>query len=158
MPLEASQGNGTQMSEATKPVESESVLIRDGTPDDHPLIYSTVLKGLYYGNEWFNLIRPKDVFMAAYHQIIERLLASPTTAVKVACLKSDPTTVLGYAIFHLAGENRCLDWVFVKRRWRGIGIAKSLVPVDEVNTVTHLTKTGVTLLYDHPHIQFNPFT
>lgn len=149
------------MSEATEPALSpESVLIRDMTPDDEAFIYSTWLRGLYYGNEWFNLIRPKDVFMAAYHLVIERLLKYPATSVKVACLKSDPTTVLGYAVFHFVAPNyKALDWVFVKRRWRSIGIAKSLVPMDQlqINTVTHLTKTGVTLLYDHPTLNFNPF-
>ncbi len=146
------------MPEATQVLEPEAILIRDGTPEDHPLIYSTVLKGLFYGNEQINLIRPKDAFMAAYHKVIEARLASDTTTVKVACLKSDPTTVLGYAIFHFtAPDYRVLDWVFVKRRWRTIGIAKLLVPKGAINTVTNLTKTGITLLYDHPEVSFNPF-
>ncbi len=140
------------------PVSAEAVVIRDAMTDDESFIYSTFLRGLYYGSELFSLIRPKDVFMSVYHNVIESLLEHPDTVVKVACLKSDPTTVLGYAIFHfVAPDYRVLDWVFCKRRWRGIGIAKSLVPADKINTVSHLTKTGITLLYDHPNISFNPF-
>ncbi len=145
------------MSEQVKET-AEAVQIRDLTDDDLPFIYASWLKGLYYGNEWFNLIRPKDLFMGIYHQVLERLLKHPDTVVKVACLKSDPTVILGYAVFHFVAPNyRYLDWVFVKKPWRGIGVAKSLVPTDKINTVSHLTKTGVTLLYDHPNISFNPF-
>lgn len=137
---------------------TEAVLIRDGTKDDLPFIFATWLRGLYYGDTWFNLIRPKDVFMANYHKVIEGILAKSGTIVKVACLKSSPTTVLGYAVFGFtAPDYRILHWVFCKRSWRGIGIAKSLVPINQVNTCTHLTKTGISMLYDRPSISFNPF-
>lgn len=138
-------------------VSVESVLIRDHQPDDMPFIYSTWLKGLYYGDSWFSLI-PKAVFMAYYHHVLETLLSRQGTVVKVACLKSDPTTVLGYSVFHFTPpDSKCLDWVFVKRSWRTIGIAKRLVPLAQINTVTHLTKTGVSMLYDRPTLRFNPF-
>lgn len=144
------------MSEAEL-VKAEAVCIRDGTPDDLPLIYSTWLKGLFYGDTWFSLI-PKDIFMLNYHKIVERILGAENTVIRVACLKSEPTTVLGYAVFGFSAPNcKTLHWIFVKRSWRALGIAKSLVPTNEINTVTHLTKTGISLLHDNRHISFNPF-
>lgn len=123
---------------------------RDG---DKNFIFSTFLRGLYYGDSWFTHI-PKDIFMANYHVVLEQLLASPNAFVVVSCLKDDPDVILGYAI--LNHDLTTLHWVFCKSAWRGIGIAKSLVP-PTVTSVTHLTKAGFGILSKHKSVVFNPF-
>lgn len=91
--------------------------------------------------------------MANYHQVVEKLITDPRNTVKVACLKDDPEIILGYAIYNEFN----LHWVFVKKSWREIGIAKNLVP-SNVETVTHLTKVGLSILIQkYPRADFNPF-
>ena len=139
-------------------METESILIRDWKPEDKSFILASWLRGLYHGDSWFSLIQPRDAFFRNYHPVLENILANCNTTVKVACLKSDQDIIVGYAVFGFYPPNyRCLHWVYVKKAFRAIGVAKTLVPVPEVNTVTHLTRTGVSILYNHPEIQFNPF-
>jgi GNAT superfamily N-acetyltransferase len=89
--------------------------------------------------------------MHNYHSIVEKLLYA--RLVKVACLKDDEDTIVGYAL--MSNDETTLDWVFVKRAWRTIGIAKSLVS-SKTTTVTHLTKSGLSIS-KKKHLQFNPF-
>lgn len=126
----------------------EFVETRDYMPSDFNFIMKTFLLGLYFGDSWFSEI-PKDIFMKEYHKIIEILLTRST--VKVACLKEDPETILGYAIL---GKGS-VHWVFIKKAWRGVGLAKDLVPSD-TKIVTHCTKVGLGIAKKKGLI-FNPF-
>lgn len=130
---------------------SQLVAIREGREADLPFIYSSWLKGLRYGNSWFNLI-DQDIYFKTYHAVIDRLLNTPGVLVRVACLKDDADVILGFSVF----SGTKLHWVFCKDRWRHIGLAKLLVPTN-IDTVTHVTKTGVGLLEKRKHIKFNPF-
>jgi hypothetical protein len=123
---------------------------RFANTSDVPFILATWLKGLRFGNGWFKLIDNKAYFKT-YHGVIISLLSRPTVLVSVACLKEDPSVILGYAVV----EGNKLHWCQVKKAWRGIGIAKSLVP-KEVDTVTHLTDTGKSIFLKKGLI-FNPF-
>ena len=129
--------------------------IRLSTYEDKNFILSTFLRGLYYGNSWFKLI-PKDIFMKNYKVLANELVNGKKTIIKVACLKEDPSVILGYSILSL--DQRVISWVFVKSAWRGNGIAKSLLP-DNPNSVSHLTGLGYELLskFENKPI-FDPFT
>lgn len=115
-------------------VTSSTIQIRDAKPEDLPLIYSTWLLGLYHGCDWFSRIK-KESFFRNYKVVIERLI--PKCEVKVACLADDEDVILGYVCYR--GEN--LDWIFVKKAWRKMGIARMLLPKGITNC-THLTKVG----------------
>lgn len=124
-------------------------LIRNAKETDKPFIYATWLRGLYHGNEWTSWV-DKDIFFSKYHTVLERLLAS--SVISVSCLEDDPDTIMGYAVFD--SSQKRLHWVFVKKAWRKLGIAKSLIPKDIVE-VSHLTALGKKLLPEG--IKFNPF-
>lgn len=132
--------------------KNELVAIRDVKAEDRNFLLATWLRGLYYGESWFSLIN-KNVFMAHYHKVINYLLDSPNTTIKVACLKDDPEVILGYVV--LSKSPGVMHWVFVKKAWRKIGIGKLLVPAD-TKIVTHLTKAGLGYISNHS-IDFNPF-
>ena len=80
----------------------------------------------------------KNIFFQKYKLIIQLLLERAD--VKVACLEEDPDVALGYCV----SRGHCLDWIFVKKAWRRLGIAKALVSPD-INRCSHLTKLGRTL-------------
>lgn len=132
---------------------SDLVTIRPANEDDRSFIFATWLRGLYYGGTFFSEI-PKDVFMENYHKIIDKIISSPNTRISVACLKEDPSVILGYSVYRKSGENNVLDWIFVKSAWRLIGIAKSLTPAG-VTAVSHLTKVAKKL--KPANVIYNPF-
>lgn len=144
----------------TKTIDRKDLItIRDYLPSDKPLVLATWLKGVYYG-DWYQNI-PKAIFMENYRALLDRVLASPNTKIKMACLKDDPDTILGYSVYHtkIYDGNRVtvLDWVFIKAAWRSIGIAKSLLPPD-VQAFTHASKSGLAIAKQkYPHLIFNPF-
>ena len=121
-------------------------------PSDKNFIMATFLRNIYYSNSWFKLI-PKNIFMVGYHKVLEALLSSPATSVQVACLKDDPEVILGYAVL---GDTTRIHFVFIKKAWRKIGIAKSLVP-PTIKVATHFTDVGLSYLSKHPEIIYNPF-
>lgn len=127
--------------------------VRDYSIEDKNFICATFLRGLYYGDSWFSMI-PKDVFMDNYKKVIQTLIDSPHVSVKIACLKEDPSIILGYSI--LSADFQSIHWVFVKSVWRKKGIAKSLLP-KYPSKVTHLTKLGSSLLPKLNGAIFNPF-
>src|ERR1700690_2054809 len=130
--------------------KNDLITTRLMNPNDKNFILATFLRGLFYGESWFSLIK-KDIFMHNYHSIVEKLLSSDNNYVKVACLKDDPEVILGYAI--LSKDDQVLHWAFVKKSWRSIGIFKALAP-STVKTVTHLTKAGLGMLKKHPEVDF----
>lgn len=131
--------------------KSSLIDFRAATSADKSFILATWLRGLRFGNDWFRLIDANSYF-STYHALIETILNRPNITVKVACLKEDPEVVLGYSVY----ENNRLDWVYVKKAWRSIGIAKTLTP-ENVTTVSHLTTIGRSILLKYPKVVFNPF-
>lgn len=131
--------------------KTDLIATRDATPADSGFIFATWLRGLRYGNSWFELIE-SVVYFKVYHDFIESILNRPTTVIKIACLKDDPEVILGYSVY----SGTSLHWVFVKKAWRSIGIARSLVPTN-TTTVTHMTNVGLSILKKHKNVIFNPF-
>lgn len=132
--------------------KSELVAIREGVESDLPFIYASWLKGLRYGNDTFGAIQ-QDAYFKCYHQVLERVLENQNTSIRIACLKDEPDAILGYSV----STGDILHFVFVKRSWRRIGIAKDLVNMCPPKTVTHITKVGESILNKLPGVSFNPF-
>lgn len=128
---------------------AQIITIRLAKENDRAFIMATWLRGLYYGNPWFNEIK-KDNFMDKYHEIISQLIAKPTVESHIAALEEDPDIILGYSIT----EAQTLHWIFVKEAWRRIGIAKSLIP-ENIDKTTHLTVLGRKL--KPQSMEFDPF-
>lgn len=131
--------------------KSDLVAIRNALPADANFILATWLRGLRYGNDWFELI-PKEIYFEFYQKVIVAIMSRPDTVVKVACLKEDQDVILAYSVY----SGNCLHWIFCKREWRSIGIGRSLVPKD-ITTVTHVTFLGKSIMKKHPELRFNPF-
>jgi hypothetical protein len=113
---------------------SSRVSLRLITADDLPFIYATWLKGLRYGNATYKQI-DKTVYYTKYQVVIKALLGSSN--VIVACLTSDPETIVGYSV----SNGDTLHWVYVKESWRQLGVATLVVP-NSVHKVSHLTDIG----------------
>lgn len=125
--------------------------VRDVTASDLPFIYPTWLKGLRYGNSWFEAI-DQGVYFAAYKLVIQRLLDTSTT--KVVCMADDPEIILAYAVY--SQDQKTLHWAFTKDAWRNFGFQRQIVPAT-VTSVSHLTEAGNSIRKKH-RWTFNPFT
>lgn len=125
--------------------------IRDMKEGDKNFVLATLLRGLYYGDSWFSQI-PKDIFMSNYKLVAQALVGKAN--IKIACLKEDEDTIIGYSI--LSHDFLTIHFVYVKEKWRKHGIAKSLLP-KYPTSVTHLTELGKTLLPKFKDAVFNPF-
>lgn len=127
------------------------ISIRPSEPGDHNFILATWLRGLKYGNDWFDAI-DSETYFRVYGAFIEKIIGDKNSTVSVACLKDDPDVILGYSVT----TGKSLVWVFIKKSWRNIGIAKSLVP-KTIEKVTHLTSVGRSILRKNPDVKFDPF-
>lgn len=112
------------------------VVVRDGKLSDEAFIYSTWLRPLYYGNDAMSDI-DKGAFMIFMHRRVEQIFELPAVNIKIACLEDAPDVILGYSVI----EWRRLWWVYVKKAWREMGIAKKLVP-SHINSCAYLTDFG----------------
>lgn len=128
---------------------TDLVNIREAVVSDEAFIFSTWLLGLYYGDSWFSKL-DKNYFMQEYHKVIENLLSRST--IKIACLKEDENVIIGYSVY----DENTLHWVFVKKDFRKINIAKSLVP-SNIKVVTHATKVGHEILKKKKDLKLKPF-
>lgn len=128
-------------------------VVRQYRDSDKNFVLATFLRGLYYGNEFYNMIL-KQEFMDNYKLIAEALLAPERNMIHVAVLSDDSDVILGYSV--VSHDHETLHWVFVKAAWRKQGIAKSLIPAT-INTYSHFTTVGLSLAKKFPNLIFNPF-
>lgn len=118
--------------------EEAVVIGRDYDPEtDQAFIFSTWRKGLYYGSTHRDTLPNAFNFMRYQTEKIKKML--PHAQVRVACLKDDPSLILGYAVF--TGDQH-LEWVFVKSNFRSKKIGTFLTV--NVKTVSKdMTKAGL---------------
>lgn len=136
--------------------------VRDAEPTDTSFIMATFLRGLYHGDSEegphvilkFISIMPRKVFMDNYKHVAMKLISSPNTVIKVACLIEDPDVILGYSI--LSSDFQTIHWVYVKSIWRLKGIGKSLIPA-YATTASHISHLGRKLMIKYKDMIFNPF-
>lgn len=127
--------------------------IRKSVKSDESFIYSTWLKGLYYGNAWFKEI-DQDIYFKNYHQVIERIINKPSSSILCACLEDDQDTLLSFCVYETIEDYQVLHWVFTKFSFRRSGIAKALLP-NNIKFVSSLTNIGKSI--KHKDWKFNPF-
>jgi GNAT superfamily N-acetyltransferase len=128
--------------------------IRPYKESDKKFILATFLRGLYYGDFFFNEI-PKNIFMDNYKFVAEKLITSKTNTVVIACLPDDEDVILAYSI--MSSNFETIHWIYVKAAWRKQGIGKSITPLYPTY-VSHLSKLGKELLKTkYKETKFNPF-
>ena len=127
-----------------KPVKSQHtdekyrlISFRPMAKDDFNFILITWLHSLKFGNDYFKEWDDRKYY-DKYQIFLKELLTKEDTQIKIACLSEDNDVILGYAI----ARPPILDFVYVKKAWRNIGLAKELVKHFEITTVSHLTKAG----------------
>jgi hypothetical protein len=118
------------------------------------LVFAKWLRSLRFGNPLFKKI-DSDAFYKEYHGYLEALLKKPNSVIRLAVLSDDSDVVLGFSV----SRESILDYVYVHKDQRKVGIAKILVPKG-ITTITHITDTALKIcekqLKDRS-LLFNPF-
>lgn len=105
---------------------SPTVVIRNGTADDCPLLFDAFFR-VYGGSEsWYGRGTPHRILRAK----MEQLLEAPHWRFTVACPSHEQTEIMGMLVHCPPTErNRRyqVGWISVKHDWLGNGIARALL-------------------------------
>lgn len=115
-------------------------------------VANTFLDGMKYGNDTFKKIDRK-VFFDKYNALLAVLFHKPII-VKIAVMANDPDHYLGFSMI----DGNTLHFVYVRPEVRGGGIARELVPNDQIKQFSHITKLGNRIWKERrKEWIFNPF-
>ncbi len=115
------------------------------------MIFAKWLRSLRTGNDYFRLVHPQ-AFYVAYSRYIQSILSRHDVRIMLATLSDDADVVLGFSV----SRGTVLEYVHVGKDYRRLGIGKGLVP-ECINTITHLTRTGLAIWGKTKDIKFDPF-
>lgn len=116
------------------------------------LVRAKWLHSLRYGTEFFKKMAPSSYY-AEYGYVIHKTLLNPECRVKLAVLSDDHDVVLGFLVY----RDDKLDYVYVHKDNRRIGIATSMLPKG-ITQISNLTRTAVTIWEKkYGYWVFNPF-
>jgi GNAT superfamily N-acetyltransferase len=139
--------------------------IRRASGDDAAFVFAFWLQD-YFERSRFAKGISKTLFMRFHHLILERVIARGV--VFVACDAEVPSVIYGFACGDVPPDDRqfgpppTLHYVYVKRRFRRLGVASALVDALGIDlerpfTFTHLTDDGVALRKKCPLAEYNPY-
>lgn len=132
---------------------TDRFLVRYAKPDDIPFIKDTFLYSLYNGNSDYRRME-KNTFMREYSRIIDTIILSPETFVKVAHLPNDEDIIISYAIVQYKEDTSILHYVYTKKMWRGQGAHLKLMPTN-YKFYTHITRQWLSVKPENTI--YNPF-
>jgi L-amino acid N-acyltransferase YncA len=101
----------------------EHVTLREATPLDLPLIYSSWLKS--YRKSEATRDFSNQVYFDGHRDVIARLLKR--SIVILAVEKADPDQIYGWVCFERGNPIRTFHYVYVKHTYRGLGLGKLLM-------------------------------
>src|SRR5271166_4068946 len=98
-------------------------IVRAARDTDVPFIYSAWLRSFYVSGTLTKHIS-KEVYFNYHKAITDRILLNPHTEVQVACEGDKEGPILGFSVY----TDRILHYVYVKKAFRGLGLAHVLIP------------------------------
>ena len=126
------------------------IVVRPVKPTDQGLIFSTWLKGQYWGSEYW-LRMEQDEYFKLYADHITQYICKPGTAIDCAVLEDAPDVVIGYIVYN----DQHLFWSYTKHDFRKQGIFKTLVENMDFVTYSGDTKAGHKIA-EKRGLYFNP--
>jgi GNAT superfamily N-acetyltransferase len=129
---------------------------RSGTLGDHAFVFSSWLKS-YRKGAWGECHPLPERYFKLEHDVIERIMRN--CEVMIACDPEDAEHLFGYIVFRRQADFITIDWVYVKKPFRKLGIAARLIEFavkkNTVTEVSHLTESGEYITRKYGFI-FNP--
>ncbi len=126
------------------------LVIRTVGPTDQGLIFSTWLKGQYWGSEYW-LRMEQDEYFKDYSSLITSYICKPGTGIDCAVLADAPDVVIGYIVF----KDQHLYWGYVKSDFRKQGVMNMLLKNMDFETYSGSTRAGH-VIAKKKKLNFNP--
>jgi hypothetical protein len=126
------------------------VVIRPVTKQDQGIIFSTWLKGQYFGSDYWGSM-DQDTYFKEYGQHIQNLLNMPGTKIDCAVLEEAPQVVIGYIVYN----DQELYWGYVKRDFRKKSILNTLLKDMDFVNYSGITPVGFAIA-KRKKLLFNP--
>lgn len=119
---------------------NEEIRIRPHNDTDTDFIYASWLHHYRFSSDFARNIRT-HLYYEFHHKVIERILERKAK-VRIACLKDDPDVIVGYLVYEGQDDAPVIHFCFVKKAFRQMGVAKSLVQGLALDNAyfTHRTK------------------
>lgn len=136
------------------------ISVRDLKDHDLPFIFTTWLKAYKFSSYFAKKIK-NSIYFEWHHFIIENILKKQTAIKLVAHLKDDPDILLGYLIGEKTGPQTTVHFIFVKREFRNLGIAKELFKQSGAELpcqFSHWTFSMDEIIKKHPDLTYNPYS
>jgi ribosomal protein S18 acetylase RimI-like enzyme len=118
--------------------------IRGMEPGDLAFIYSSWLRGLRFGNAYFEQM-DSDAYYASKKEEITAVLCQPDVSVRVACASDDREVILGYLVARVADEASVV-WVWVRPAIRRQSVATQLCHGLRVRFAENTTGIGAEII------------
>lgn len=135
----------------------EGLKIRPMRDGDMEFVKSSWLKN-YKNSSSFAKRITHDVFFKWHGAIVDSILARPQTEILIATLPDEEGVILGFFVVEKQGLSRVAHYLFVRREWRKLGLARALIEAsgDSAFVFTHWTdpmdsisnRKDITLVYD----------
>ena len=137
------------------------IRLRPATQEDVPFIFNSWLRSYKY-SRWTKNIT-SQIYYSEHHKLIEKLLKNFSTI--IACNDNDPSQIYGFISAGYVEGIFCMHYIYVKRTFRNLGIARTLLNSFEhdattAGVFTHDTRASEKLaakynMVYHPYLLFN---
>lgn len=143
------------------PQQKLNVRVREGYPEDAPLIFSSWLKS--FKDKGLSKLVVREVYFSEQHKLIERLLKTAKTL--IACDPKDAASIYGWLCYEEVEGVFVLHYAYTKNSFRSLGIFEALLKetghdTKNASLYTHWTPNAASMeqkfnmLY-HPYILLN---
>jgi len=132
---------------------NDEIEVRLAKPEDLNFIFSCWLRNYRHSSQFARKIS-NTVYYKYHHKVIERIIGRGAQ-VRIAHQVGEPDIILGFACMESFENTPVLHFIYVKKAFRGLGIAKKLVWELENLQFTHLTENLD--LEKHPLFVYNPY-
>lgn len=138
----------------------KGISIRLIVDDDIPFVLATWLRSYKHGSSFAKRIT-YPIFYYQHEPIAKKLIGRSTTI--IAHLADDPEIILGYMVFELNkhGERPIIHYLFTKKDWRNMGIARKLLKESGLNIdqcqFSHWTYPIDDYFSKHQSMIYNPY-
>jgi hypothetical protein len=135
---------------------SSNIEIREANLDDLPFIYSTWLRSYRYASQFAKKLS-NAIFYEMHHKVIDGFI-SRGGRVSVAHPVGEPGVILGYIC--VEANQPLIQYVYVKKSFRKLGIAKSLYNAQKIPSeaiFTHWTSDTDWIIKKINTLTYNPY-
>jgi len=119
-------------------MSNKEIEVRLAKPEDLNFIFSCWLRNYRHSSQFAKKVS-NAVYYKWHHKVIERIIGRGAQ-VRIAHPIGEPDIILGFSCLELFEDAPLIHFIYVKKAFRGMGIAKALLFETGACQFTHLTE------------------